>query len=153
MIVMNLYRALHKKGDFAVLNSKTSHGKKISWNGKSTTVHVSNRSPETNRAIEFGLAIVGVKNTEKKFVPQITTNPEINFDIIEQVGPVFYRPHLAGAYIVDDEVNPMGRNAWPLDIDLQFVPEFVTEYRFLITLAPHDGVDIVINLVPAEDDS
>lgn len=138
-----------KESDFSrpwILSHVLHKGTFFSFNGDAVAVPISKEDSDWLGAIQFGIVVAGTTQV----VPEINADPDIGSAILGQKGPASYRPHLAGAYIIDDGENRIYKESWGLGRDLQFVPEIVTEYSFLIKLEPHDGIDIIVEFVPME---
>jgi len=126
-----------------------------SMGGEPTTKRISAEFPNANRYI--GIVYRAYSNTEENITGriQIATNPPVEFVVVDEKSAKMHKNWKGGAYIVqnkDFEVRS-GKKRHAEEPPFDFVPKFVTEYQSLIVLAPHDGVDIIINLIPAEGDS
>ncbi len=126
-----------------------------SMDGDSVVKNVSAEFSNANRYI--GIVYRTYSNSEEQITGQIqiSTNPPTDFVVVDEEPAITHQNRMSGAYIVQDKDFEI-RSGNKRHIDqppFDFVPKFVTEYQSLIVLAPHDGVDITVTLVPTEDDS
>jgi hypothetical protein len=82
----------------------------------------------------------------------ITTSPQVEFEVVSEQYSNARTHFLSGAYIVQnsDFRARSGDKQNETDPPFDFVPKFVTNYQSFIILAPHDGVEIQVDIAVDE---
>jgi hypothetical protein len=128
----------------------------IEKNGTSL-IEIGSRHPTANRYISMDLYGYWPEHLRRPHF-SISTDPPIEFVVVQENGPHRYTPDLAGGYMVQ-EMDFAVRTKKPRSLrfavraaqDTQFVPSEAMYCEYSIILAPHDGVSLRLELVEGSE--